>query len=181
MRNRLGLLVLLAVAVVLFTCGCAKQYVITTDLGEPLESPARFRIGSVTDQLPSTVEAKDKPSAEDIEKFRGYLLEELGSSLKFGMETVTGGDAEYEVTGGIMQYTKGSGFLRFLIGFGAGSAKVLTQLKVVEVDTGDVVFAGNFEGDVTSWMEGGDLMFRRVAQNFAKELKRQHEKKGSGS
>ena len=88
---------------------------------------------------------------------------------------VQAGDAAYEVTGAIMQYTKGSGFLRFMIGLGAGAAKVLTEMKVVEVATGEVVFAGNFEGVVSSWTEGGgDMMFRKVAQDFAKELTEQH-------
>lgn len=173
MRKRLGFITLLALVVVLGVSGCAKQFAITTDLAEPLESPARFLVGSVTDQLPSTVEAKDKPSAEDIGKFRRYLTEELDEFAPTIL-MVQAGDAAYEVTGAIMEYTKGSGFLRFMIGMGAGAAKVLTQLKVVEVATGDVIFAGNFEGAVSSWTEGGDMMFRKVARNFAKELNAQH-------
>lgn len=180
MRKRLGFLALLTMVVVLLASGCAKQYVITYDLAEPLESPARVQVGKIGDQLPSNVDEEDKPSAEDIGKFQRYLAEEL-SRLKTDIQVIQAGDASYEVTGGIMEYTKGSGFLRFLIGFGAGSAKVLTELKVVEVATGDVVFAGNFEGSVTSWAEGGDEMFRKVARNFAKELEKQHKREAGGS
>ena len=172
MRKSRGFIALLALVVVLGTSGCAKQFAITTNLVEPLQSPARFLVGAITDELPSTVEAKDKPSAEDIGKFRRYLIEELNDFAP-SIQVVQAGDAAYEVTGGIMQYKKGSGFLRFMIGMGAGAAKVLTQLKVVEVATGDVVFAGNFEGTVSSWTEGGDMMFRKVARNFAGELNAQ--------
>lgn len=173
MRMRLGLLVLFALVVVLGASGCAEQFIITTDLAESLQSPARFLVGSITDELPSTVEAKNKPSVEDIGKFKRYLTEEL-DELAPAIQVVQAGDAAYEVTGAILQYKKGSGFVRFMIGMGAGAAKVLTQLKVVEVATGDVVFAGNFEGAVSSWTEGGDTMFRKVARNFAKELNAQH-------
>jgi hypothetical protein len=171
-RTGLRFLALLALVVALLASGCAKQYVITKDLAVPLESPARVRVGAIADELPATVDEEDKPSAEDIEKFRRYLTEEL-RSIKSDIQVIQAGDAAYEVTGGIMQYTQGSGFLRFLIGFGAGSAKVLTELKVVEVATGNVVFGGNFEGSVSSWAETGDEMFRKVARNFAKEIERQ--------
>ena len=173
MRMRLGLFALFALVVVLGASGCAEQFIITTDLAEPLQSPARFRVGSITDELPATVESKNKPSVEDIGKFKKYLGEEL-SSLNPDIQVIQIGDAAYEVTGGIMQYKKGSGFLRFMIGMGAGSAKVLTQLKVVEVATGETLFAGNFEGSVTDWTETGDMMFRKIARDFAKELKAQH-------
>ena len=175
MRQRLVPYTLLALVALFLVSGCAQQYVITTELTEPLGSPARLNVGPITDQLPATVESDAKPSAEDIQKFKSYLEDEL-TSLDSGMLATRAEDAEYEVTGGIMQYTKGSGFLRFLIGFGAGSAKVLTELKVVDIATDRVVFAGNFEGSVTSWAESGDQMFRKVAQNFAKELRKQNER-----
>ena len=173
MRKRPGFVALIGLVVVLGISGCAEQFVITTDLAEPLQSPARFLVGSITDELPPTVEAKNKPSAEDMGKFRRYLTEELD---KFAptIQVAQAGNATYEITGGIMQYKKGSGFLRFMIGLGAGSAKVLTQLKVAEVATGEIIFAGNFEGAVTDWTETGDMMFRKIARNFAKELNAQH-------
>ena len=173
MRTRVTSLALVGLIAALLACGCAKNYVVTTDLAEPLQVPVQFRIGSVTDQLPSTEELKNKPSAEDIEKFKRYIVEELNKA-DLDFQAAQEGVATYEVTGGITQYKKGSGVVRFIGLFGAGNARAVVELKLVKIVDGAVVFGGNFEGVVSSWAEGGDQMFKRIAHDFAKEIQKQH-------
>jgi N-acetylglucosamine kinase-like BadF-type ATPase len=45
-------------------------------------------------------------------------------------------------------------------------------LRLQEVTTGRVVFAGNFTQTVSSWAEQGDVVYERVAKDFAKALKK---------
>ena len=86
------------------------------------------------------------------------------------MQACDGGECAYEVRGSILEYKRGSGFLRFMIGFGAGSAKVVTELSLVDLGDGGTVFSGNFEGTVGSWGESGEAMYKRVAKDFRKAL-----------
>jgi hypothetical protein len=78
----------------------------------------------------------------------------------------------YEVRGRILEYERGSGFLRFMIGFGAGSAKVVTELSLIDRHDGRIVFSGNFEGLVTNWKESGAEIYKSVATDFRKAIKK---------
>ncbi len=164
-------LLLLAVA----AGGCAKNYVITTPLAGLLSQPAQFEVGEIADQLPADLEADKRPTAEDMAKFRTYIAEEIGKR-EIGFTEEYGGGARYEVTGSLLEYKRGSGTLRFFIGFGAGSAKVTTQLKLVDKTSGETLFAGNFTGTVTGWADSGDKMFRQVAADFSNELAKKQPK-----
>ena len=173
----LPLLVLLLAMVV----SCSRPYVITEELAAPFNRAASCSIGEITDALPFDFEAAKKPTAENIEKFKGYLGEALQSKEIFGEVNADLTTVEYEVTGGILDYEKGSGFLRFLFGAWAGGSKVTVSLQLLKKGTKNVVFGGNFTGMVSSWMESGDKMFEHVAKNFAgklnKELKNFEKKK----
>jgi len=83
--------------------------------------------------------------------------------------------------GTVLEYTKGSGVVRYLIGFGAGKAAVTMELKLVSVSTGQVLFSGNFRQQVGSWTESGDECWERIAKEFAKELEKQNNKLGGRS
>ena len=60
-----------------------------------------------------------------------------------------------------------------MFGFGAGSAKITTALKLVDKKTGQKIFAGNFTGNVGSWMESGSRMYQIVANDFSQALKKE--------
>ncbi|MEW5922923.1 MAG: DUF4410 domain-containing protein [Candidatus Zixiibacteriota bacterium] len=155
--------------------GCTKPYIITEELAGPLTPDASCSIGAITDELPSDFDLEDKPTIETIETFKSHLYNELEDQKIFSVMREGLANAKYEVTGNILDYKKGSGFIRFLVGFGAGSAQVVVSLKLVDLDTQETVFGGNFTGAVSSWAEGGEVMFKRVAKDFAKQLKKQLE------
>lgn len=180
MRQTLTVSLGIGLLIVLMLSGCAKHFVITEQLEAPLERPAFFVIGDITDDLPPDIEEGKKPSSEDIGKLKNYLHEEL-AKRKFLSERVSGSEgAEYEIVGSIVDYKKGSGLMRALFGFWAGSANTSIALKLIDIETGDVIFGGMFEGSVSSWGESGDKMFKQISKRFSKELEKQMKKLSKG-
>lgn len=162
-------------AITILFIGCTP-YVVTIPLEEAIETSSVCCIGAITDELPLDIEDEDKPTAEEIEKFKVLLQNEL---IKTDILVITGcGDPEsrYEVTGGILEYKRGSGAVRFLIGFGLGNAKLLVTLKLVDRTSRETVFAGNFPAEVGDWLTGSDKIYNMVAKNFAKAVKKQQKK-----
>ena len=157
--------------------GCTKNYMILHDLEQPLGNGIRCSVGDITDELPEDFAPEDKPTIENINSFRNRLIEELEKADIFDEVLYFEPNAStYEVTGSIIDYSKGSGTLRFFIGFGAGNSKVVINLEMKEVKTGNVVFSANFTGSVSSWAEKGDKCFEQVAKSFAKQLKKRQKK-----
>jgi len=171
-------LVLLAIlsGIILFSA-CA-HYKVTKNLEQPVEDIAVCNIGEIRDELPVGFEEEDKPTLEHIEKFRSYLKTELEKEGVFKSILIMNPESPYEVTGSVLDFKKGSGVVRFFVGFGAGNAKLTASLKLIDKNTGEILFAGNFKQTVGSYMESGDKMFQRVAHDFAKELKKQIKKLG---
>lgn len=170
-----SLIVTLIISLVLLG-GCTKRYTITCDLNEHFEPTSTCVIGSIVDELPIDTEEAKKPSAEDIAKFKNYLLEEIE---KEDIITLLGQDADstdYEIKGSILDYKKGSGAVRFFIGLGLGDAKCIVNMRLVDGSTGLTVFGGNFTATVSSWAESGDKIFRQISKDFTKELKKQLKK-----
>ena len=170
--NRFRTLIIIAVGLMLFTLGsCTKPYKITTELQRPLSRGLDISIGELTDELPIDFDPAKKPTTQDIDEFRSTLRIEI---LKILDKLPADADAvagSYRVEGSILDYTKGSGFLRFMFGAWAGSAQVTTNLKMIDGSNGEIVFAGNFAGAVTSGWESGSEMWKRIAKNFADALK----------
>jgi hypothetical protein len=166
---------LIAIALVLAVSGCAKNYVITTDLSDPLADQACVQITEVRDLLPEDTDPDNRPTAEDVAKFKTYLAEEFAAREELAM-AVSDAGCPYEVQSSLLSYKKGSGFMRFLIGFGAGNSKVVTELKMVDTRDGSTVFAGNFTGEVASWTDTGDKMFKTVSRTFTKQLEKRVQK-----
>jgi hypothetical protein len=156
--------------------GCAK-YKITQPLEEVVPRMSGCRIGDITDQLLANFDEEKKPTLEHITKFKIYLKEELEKRDIFRILGSASSEAQYEVSGGILDFKQGSGIVRWLVGFGAGSAKVTVDLRLKDLKSGQVLFAGNFKQTVSSWMESGDKTFQRVASDFAKVLQKQIKKK----
>lgn len=171
MSRSLRLLVL--VAVIALGAGCAKTYVVTKPLDAALAAPATIIVGAITDELPIDTEEAKKPRQSDIDKFQRFLGEEIAKKQIGQIVPGASPDAQYEVRGRFLEFKRGSGAARFFIGFGVGSAKAVIGLDLVDKKSGEVIFAGNFTGAVSSWAEGGDQAFKRIASSFAKELEKQ--------
>ena len=168
-----GTYVLLTVIIccMLMICGCAT-YKITHELDRPIDETGFCQVGEIADELPAGFEEEDKPTFEQVDEFKRHLRNALEEKRIFSTVDLGSLGGDYEVTGGIRDFKKGSGFVRFLGLFGAGNARVMAALRLEDRETGEVLFAGNFRKEVTSYMEKGDVMFERVAKDFAKALEK---------
>lgn len=166
--------ILLAVFVpVLFIILSCTPYVVTTKLEKPLDTPSNCSIGVIIDELPDGMDIENRPTLEEVDRLKDVLRGCLVEREVFSMIDSGG---EYEVRGSILEFRRGSGAVRFLIGFGAGNAKMVTSLELVDLRTEKVVFGGNFDAVVASGFESGDKIYRTIADNFAKALKKQNQK-----
>lgn len=156
--------------------GCAKNYVVTNPLSTRLVAPAPCAIGNIVDELPADMEEGKKPTVEDVDRLKRYLGEELARAGVARILPAGNREIAYEITGSFLEFKRGSGAVRFFIGFGLGTANATIGLRLVDPKTGTILFGGNFTGQVSSWVEGGDEMFRRIAKDFAKELAKQLKK-----
>ena len=174
MKRLVWLGVLIAACCLL--AGCApKRYVVTTPLVAVTEQPTQIRIGPIQDNLPDDTEPDRRPTTEDMEKFRTYLAEEISGSKKLQMKASSdSGACCYEVRAALMEYKKGSGFLRFLIGFGAGTASMTTALSLVDTRTNATVFSGNFISRETRGMVSGSQIYRQTSKDFVKALEEEN-------
>jgi hypothetical protein len=169
------------VLLVTFVCaplilfGCAN-YKITHELEQPIDRAGVCYIGEIHDELPLDLEEEDKPSLDKIDMFRDYLRIKLQEKGIFRAIDLMSPQGEYEVTGGLLEFKKGSGVARFFIGFGVGNARLTARLSLLDRNTGQVLFAGTFKQEVSSWAEEGDLIFERAANDFAKALEKQLKK-----
>jgi hypothetical protein len=174
-RGKIYLFLLAILCGIILFSACA-QYKITKGLEQPINDTVSCNIGEIMDELPVGFEEEDKPTLEHIEKFRSYLKEEVEKEGIFKSILIMNPEASYEVTGSILDFKKGSGAVRFIGLFGAGNAKLTTSLKLIDKNTGEILFAGNFKQTVSSWLESGDNIFQKIAHDFAKELKKQNKK-----
>ena len=159
---------------ILIVCGCAN-YKITHELEQPIKEKTFCYVGEIKDELPADFDEEDKPTFEQIYKFRRYLRNALEEKLIFSAIELGNPEAEYEVTGGIRDFKKGRGFHRSLP-FGVGMQKVTATLRLQDRKTGEILFAGNFREVVSSYTEKIDLMFERLAKNFSRVLEKQIKK-----
>ncbi len=166
------------IVVLLIFCfvGCGKQYVVTQNVDEFISNVSICSVGGFTDDLPSDFPAENKPTMEEIEKFRDIIVEELGKVEIFRYVEINSISSQYEVSGSILDFKKGSGFLRFLIGFGVGSAKLTVAMDLTDKKTNRIIFSGNFSRTISDWTTSGDDKYKYIARDFAKELKKQLKK-----
>ena len=149
-------------------------------LEQPINNTSFCSIGEIKDELPADFDEDDKPTLEDIDKFRDHLRIELEKKGIFQNVRLINPESEYEVTGSILDFKKGSGFVRFLGLFGAGNARLTVTLRLEDRNTRNILFAGNFRQQVSSYLESGEMIFQRVAQDLAKELEKQIKKLKKG-
>ena len=156
--------------------GCTKRYTITCDLHDYFTPDKTCVIGAITDELPLGTEEGEKPTAEDIAKFKNYLSEEIERQDIIKLLGQNADSTDYEIRGSVLDYKKGSGVVRAFISVGLGDAKCVMNLRLVDKTTGLTVFGGNFTAIVNSWTESGDKVYKQVSKDFTKELKKQLKK-----
>jgi len=61
-----------------------------------------------------------------------------------------------KITGEVIKYVKGNRAARYVIGLGVGATKIITDIKFIDVKTGEVVHQQTVDGDVTWGFFGGD-------------------------
>lgn len=168
----IGIVVL---TVTLLLIGGCTPYVVTIDLTQPLTGGTTCKIGEVFDELPPEMNIEDRPTIEEIDLLKSHLYNKIEEIEIF--TTVEFGASDYEVRSRILEFKRGNGVLRFLFGiFANANAKIVVSLELVDSKTNTVMFAGNFRGEVTSWMMSGNEMYKMVSAQFVKELKKQIEK-----
>jgi hypothetical protein len=176
------LFVLLIALLCVAACfGCSKNYVIIQPLEEPFELGKSCVIGEIEDQLPLDTELEDRPTAEHIQKLKGYIVSELTKRVALAFHFNGGSEPRYLIRGAVLDFKKGSGALRFFIGLGAGSAKFTCNLELVDTQSDAVLFSGNFSESVSSYTESGDKTMERIAKNFAKALEKELKRLGAVS
>lgn len=145
-------------------------------MDSPMEIPVILRIGAIIDELPADMSVEEKPTTEEIAKFKDLLYEELAFVEFISMTDKETVDAIYEVRGEIIDFRRGSGVLRFAVGFGLGNSRLVVALKLVNTTTGEIFFAGNFADEVSTWLAQSDRVYESVAFDFARALKKHHKK-----
>ena len=80
------------------------------------------------------------------------------------------------VIGTVTKYSKGSRAARYLIGFGAGRTKLVADVKVLDAETGNVLFEQKVDGHVYGGLFGGET--DGAKSNLASEIIKTMTKKG---
>jgi len=148
--------------------GCVSQFAITQPLEANFPRPLVVSIGDIGVAVPLDTQAGKKPGQEELQMFERFLYQELA---KAGIPMAQPGaknPATLQVQGSLIEFKRGNGFARFFVG-PVAAASVTANLRLVEPDSGRVVFAGNFVGVVAGWSFGEEA-FRRAATGFAAAL-----------
>lgn len=175
--RRLVALLLLVVLV----AGCANPYTIVRDLDAPVSEHATFSVVQITDNLPTTIDPGERPTQQQIDELRLEIASALEELDDFDWNRIGADDAaDYEIRGRLVDFAPGSGWVRFLIGFGAGTARITVVLELYSTWDDRVLFAGRYEAAVSSWAESGDVMYSRVAHAFADHIADRQEELTSG-
>jgi hypothetical protein len=165
----LKLAVLVGLFCLIYSC---TPYVITSPLKTPFTADETCAIGEIKDELPLDMDLEKKPTLEEVSMLRAEIDRQLYSEGIITMiENI--GDASYMVEGGILEFKRGSGVTRFFIGFGIGDAKLTVALRLLNRTDNTVAFAANFKAQVSDWATKSDQIYKTVAANFAKALKKE--------
>jgi hypothetical protein len=122
------------------------------------------------------VELTDK----DVDDLLKATVSNFRSSNRFDSVSIAGEAADVEaspklrISGEVTKYVKGSRAARYLIGMGAGKTKLMVDVKLTDVATGEVVFHQAVDGDVTWGLFGGDSDKAKggVADEIIREMKK---------
>jgi hypothetical protein len=118
---------------------------------------------------------------KDLDELMKATVKHFQNSKRFDSVALSGETTATEsagpklrISGEVTKYVKGSQAARYLIGFGAGKTKIMTDVKMTDVATGEVVFHQVVDGDVTWGVFGGDSDDAKggVADEIIREMKK---------
>ena len=160
---RYGLVVL-----VLLVAACAPSYQVTEDLDQKL-TPGVCRIGEIEYDPGIQTVGTEPPPREPIHRLRQQLEFALEGTDLFTEVTLYEDSEDYVVRGTIREFIDQSGRINFP-GF-SQTGTVLLSVHLELVDTsGEVLFGGDFSQRVTSRYRVNELVYERVARDFARAL-----------
>ncbi len=122
------------------------------------------------------VELADK----DVDALMKATVENFRASNRFDSVTMAGeapaveATPKLKLTGEVTKYVKGNRAARYLVGFGAGKTKIMVDVKLTDVSTGEVVFSQVVDGDVTWGLFGGSSEGAKggVSDEVIREMKK---------
>lgn len=100
--------------------------------------------------------------AEDTQKLSQALLNSFKQSRRFGSVFLSSDTPEsaparrVRISGEIVKYDKGSRAKRYWVGFGTGKTKIIADVKLIDVESGNVVMEQTVDGVVSMGLFGGD-------------------------
>lgn len=99
----------------------------------------------------------------DLNELMGYMVTHFNKSRRFesvflstDAASQTASARRVKITGVVSKYSKGSRAARYLIGLGAGRTKLVADVKVLDAETGNVLFEQKVDGHVYGGFFGGD-------------------------
>jgi hypothetical protein len=101
------------------------------------------------------------------------LVKQLTEARKFKQvlregETPSAEAPTLRLSGEVIEFKPGSRAKRYLVGFGAGSTKIVANIKVVDRASGAALFENKVDGKVVMGVVGGESM--GAATGLAKEV-----------
>ena len=126
------------------------------------------------------IQEDTKFPVESRDVIMSQVVEELKQLKKFKQVSNTGETVAQDagptvrLTGVITKYKPGSRAKRYLVGFGAGSTKVVAHITLIDVTSGATVFEKDVDGKVWIGLFGGDSSgaTRGLAKEVAKVTKK---------
>lgn len=134
-------------------CGAKEHHVITAPTRALSEFPSvEVKPFSVSDSVSGALDEKKKKDLQMLTDMIGPQVAELLAERK--VEASAHGDARLVVEGTIVGYKPGNQALRYMVGFGAGSSRIIAEVHFKDAQGNDVGSA-EFVGGVTSGVFGG--------------------------
>jgi hypothetical protein len=94
--------------------------------------------------------------------------------LRQGESPAEANTSTVQLVGNVVRFNKGSRATRYIVGFGAGTTKVVAHIKLVDSVSGEVKLEADVDGKVVIGFIGGDSMgaTRGLAKEVAKVIKK---------
>jgi hypothetical protein len=118
--------------------------------------------GTVEIERFAVAQGVEFPDAE-LSELMGYMVTHFNRSRRFenvflstDAASQSASPRRVKISGTVSKYSKGSRAARYLIGFGAGRTKLVSDVKVVDAETGNVLFEQKVDGHVYGGLFGGE-------------------------
>lgn len=119
----------------------------------------------------------------DLTELMAFMIVHFNDSRRFNQVFLSTDTASQtaparraKVTGVVTKYNKGNRAARYLIGFGAGRTKLVAQVKVTDLESGQVLFEQKVDGHVYGGLFGGET--DAAKSNLASEIIKTMTRKG---